>query len=122
MRSGQINILAWVMGCLVLSSCTFHVLPNIERADQSEIIYAFEPIGGKSPSLNVDVIFRGNSSGVTTIHLPGQWLGQIGLEKAVSTLNFPLSNILMSDTADPAVKLLRHNPGQVIRVRYNVSQ
>ncbi|MFN7927380.1 MAG: hypothetical protein U0Y68_05450 [Blastocatellia bacterium] len=88
-----------------------------------QIAYALTPIRDETSLLfAVELQFNGHESGRTELLLPSRSGGQAQLYEAIQKLTIAPASIAVADTSEPWVKVLTHEPGQAIRVRYELVQ
>lgn len=71
-------------------------------------------------SFRIEFTFIGEESGRTRVILPSEWGGQDQLYLGIRALRVDTAEATLTDTEDPAVKLIMHNPGAELRVTYTV--
>jgi predicted metalloprotease with PDZ domain len=88
-------------------------------AGPAPVAYRLTPVmdGPALSALEVEITLRGDDDGETRIDLPREWAGADELWKQVQ--DFSADNAVVSDDG-PAVRVLRHSPGAVLKVRYRV--
>lgn len=90
---------------------------------QRELRYALEPVLSENRlRFRVDLQFRGDATGMTTLLLPNRWGGQQRLYQAVQNLQVVSTNSKLSDSAEPHVKVITHLPNQTLHVQYELLQ
>jgi predicted metalloprotease with PDZ domain len=89
----------------------------------AHVDYSITPIleAGALRAVEIDVRFRGDEDGLTTLRLPDEWGGQNELWRSVSGLSV-VSGAEMRDGDGPAARVLVHRPNARIHVRYRVVQ
>lgn len=92
-------------------------------APPPRVEYTFTPVlrDGALTAVQVDVEFRGDADGETTLRLPNEWGGQTELYRSVEALSV-VSGATMRDGEGPAQRVLAHRPNARIHVRYRVIQ
>lgn len=103
--------------------CSTRIIPLVQRSDQSELVYVFERLAfeGK-PSLQIDVLFRGNRDGKTPVRLPSEWAGQNRMERSIKSLQVinPQARIVLAERGDE--RWVHHRAGEVVHLRYRLVQ
>jgi predicted metalloprotease with PDZ domain len=93
------------------------------RQGQRELKYALEPVLSENRlRFRVELQFRGDATGTTTLVLPNRWGGQQRLYQAVQNLQVVSTNSKLSDSAEPHVKVITHLPNQTLHVQYELLQ
>jgi predicted metalloprotease with PDZ domain len=92
-------------------------------AQQRKISYQLEPIKDEAGlRFRIDLNFTGHESGRTELILPSRSAGQKQLYRAVEKLEILTTNLTVAETSEPWVKVLTHEPNEMIRVRYEFVQ
>ena len=88
-----------------------------------QVAYLLEPINDeKGVRMRIELSFTGHESGRTELVLPARAAGQTRLYDAIQKLEILTPKIHVADSSEPWVKVLTHEPGQAIRVRYELVQ
>jgi predicted metalloprotease with PDZ domain len=92
-------------------------------AHAEAIKYAVAPVmkGGKLQALSIDVSFFGEADGETEIELPNKWGGTSDLWRGISQLDVR-GGSLVAAGAEPSLRIIRHEPGAKINLRYRLGQ
>jgi predicted metalloprotease with PDZ domain len=94
-----------------------------EAAAGRQISYQLEPITDEtSLRFRIELHFNGHESGRTELILPSRSAGQTKLYEAVQKLEIWPAHINVADSSEPWLKVLTHEPGAAIRVRYELVQ
>ena len=101
---------------LALFACAGFAAP--ERID-----YTLTPImrAGALEAVQIDLRFRGEADGETTLALPSSWGGQEELWRGIADLSV-VSGATLQPGATPAARTLTHRANARIHVRYRVIQ
>lgn len=70
------------------------------------------------PSVTVTMRLRGDADGATDLDLPSQWAGSEGLWRNIT--GWRVRGGTISDTDKPEVKRVRHKPGALLTISYQV--
>lgn len=88
-----------------------------------QISYLLTPLNDeKGARFRIELGFAGHESGRTELILPDRTGGQTQLYDAIQQLEVLTPNVGVADSSAPWVKVLTHEPGQTIRVRYELVQ
>jgi len=92
-------------------------------APSQRIEYLLTPIlqDGELRAVQVDLSFRGQGDGETSLLLPDEWGGERELWRTIERLEV-ISGAEMRDGATASERILAHEPNARIRVRYRVIQ
>ena len=94
---------------------------KLKSPAQSELNYVLDPCpGGRSPHFKVKLSFKGNETGIVKIKLPSEWAGQAKLYECIKRIRASSPDTVLTDTADPQIKVITHRPRQVITIIYQV--
>src|SRR5918999_5872718 len=89
----------------------------------SELLYVIRPcIDGDCSHLKVELSFKGDSAGETTIKLPSQWAGQKRLYACIKAVQAVSPRTTISDTSEPQTKIVKHPRSRKITIKYEVHQ
>lgn len=115
-RSSRIGRALVAVACLVPGFLAVAGLaPRTDRVD-----YTARFSAGDKPGLDVTVVLRGDADGLTQINLPDSWGGEERLYELVS--DFEVEGGTVETLPErPAVRLIRHQPGQRLAISYRVS-
>jgi predicted metalloprotease with PDZ domain len=92
-------------------------------APPRQVSYLLEPVSDESGlRFRIELHFPGHESGRTELILPSRSAGQTQLYEAIQKLEISPANIKVADTSEVWVKVLTHEPGAAIRVRYELAQ
>lgn len=72
------------------------------------------------PGLDVTLALKGDADGVTQINLPDRWAGEQRLYELLSNIAVQGGTVETPD-GRPATRIIRHRPGQRLRISYRVS-
>lgn len=87
-----------------------------------DISYEIEPFYDVNVfRLIVTAEFKGDKSGETKIILPNEYGGQFNLE-GIKFLKTLTNNSFIYETAKPEVKIIKHPPGEIIKLYYQVEE
>lgn len=113
-RRSVFAIAALIGASLVLSAQT----PSRARVD-----YEFTPILEEDVlrAVEIDLRFRGDPDGLTTLRLPDEWGGQSELWRSIESLRV-IAGANLREGDDPASRVLEHRPNARIHIRYRVIQ
>jgi predicted metalloprotease with PDZ domain len=92
-------------------------LAEIVSAKPAALQISVEPAGAV---YRVSVTFIGEADGTTDIRLPNEWGGQQELFKSIRNISAS-KGVTLTDTEQPFVKTLRHQPDQKITVTYELA-
>ncbi|MGH7595586.1 MAG: hypothetical protein ACREOI_04500 [bacterium] len=93
-----------------------------QNPGDDELVYLLEPILREGElGFSVDLIFRGDSSGSTTLVLPNRYSGHPDYD-GIKNLRVISPANMLSDTDEPHRKKFAHPPRQVVHVQYQVAQ
>lgn len=103
----------------ILLAAAAGLLSAAAPPEGATIHYRVKPAHAKdgARALQVDMSFRGDSDGETTLLLPSQWAGASGLWRHVTELEIRGARSLGGYFDKP---IIRHRPGATIRVRYKL--
>jgi predicted metalloprotease with PDZ domain len=88
-----------------------------------ELAYVLEPFFGQGgPRFHINLRFRGEPAGTTTLVLPNRWAGQQHLYRAIRNLRVSSPGAQLLGTSEPHTKVIRHAPNQELRVSYELVQ
>ncbi|HXE75848.1 MAG TPA: hypothetical protein VNN18_09480 [Candidatus Xenobia bacterium] len=105
-------LLVWLLPSSMLAA------PN-----DRQLAYTLEPLfHSDGLRFRVELSFRGDASGVTTLVLPNQWAGQKNLHQAIQNLRVVTRGAELAATAEAHLKRVRHRPNQKLRIRYELAQ
>jgi len=91
-------------------------------SNNADISYHIEPFYDVNVfRLIVTVEFRGGKSGETKIILPNEYGGQYNLQ-GIKFLKVLTENSSINETPKPEVKIIKHPPGAVIKLYYQVEE
>ncbi len=107
-----------------LCAVAFCLWPALAGASSPrQISYLLEPIKDETGlRFRLELNFTGHESGRTELLLPARSAGQTKLYEAIQKLDIFPTKITVADTSEPWVKVLTHEPGQAIRVCYELVQ
>ena len=89
----------------------------------SFLAYKLEPrLSGSVPEMQVDVSFRLVGVQAIDLHLPSEWRGQQHLYRAIQSIETLSPETVLRETADPARRHLTFPRGQIVRLRYRITQ
>ncbi len=109
--------LAWILCYIALFGST------TAGAQPRQVSYLIEPVVAETGlRFRIELTFTGHESGRTELILPSQSAGQTKLYEAIQKLEILTPKIQVTDTTEPWVKVLTHEPGQAIHVRYELVQ
>lgn len=92
-------------------------------APPRQIAYILEPIPNETGlSFRIELSFAGHEAGRTELVLPSRTAGQTQLYNAIRKLEILTPKINLAETSEPWVKVLTHEPGEMIRLRYELVQ
>lgn len=77
---------------------------------------------GQGGGFSVEFSFRGSQTGTSKLVLPLEWDGQQRLYNSVKNLRALSAGVQLRDAEEPHVKVVTHDPGQIIYLRYEVVQ
>jgi predicted metalloprotease with PDZ domain len=107
--------------CLLLGLACY--CPTQALAESPKISYVIEPVADEiGLRFRIELNFTGHESGRTELILPSQAAGQTQLYQAIQKLEIVTPKINVADTSEPWVKVLTHEPGRAIQVRYELLQ
>ena len=110
---------------ILLTVCTCIAAKPLQQRDvkPKQVSYTLEPFTNENGlHFRIELSFAGHESGRTELILPSRTAGQAELYKAIRKLEILTPKITMTETSEPWVKVLMHEPGQAIRVRYELVQ
>lgn len=111
------------LGSVFSISCSQRILSSIQREDQSELMYFFEPIADEfGPALQIDVIFRGNPNGKTIIRIPTRWQNVSGLERSLRKLHALTPGVRIGSLTSDGTREVEHESSEILHLRYVFSQ
>lgn len=88
-----------------------------------QIAYTLTPLRDENGlRFAIELRFPGHEAGRTELLLPSRTGGQAQLYEAIQKLEILPAAVKVEDTSEPWVKVLTHEPGQAIRVRYELVQ
>jgi predicted metalloprotease with PDZ domain len=104
--------------CAALAAACFLLIAAKAPEDRT-IHYKLTPLapGGWGNALRVEMRFRGDADGETTLFLPDEWGGSAALWRHITDLEIRGATRLAGYYAAP---IIHHRPGATIRVRYDV--
>lgn len=106
----------FVFSLLALASCVWAMPPR-------QVTYRIEHRNDeKGLRLQIELQFTGHESGRTELILPSRTGGQTQLYETIQNLEILTPKIHVADTSQPWVKVLTHEPEQMIRMRYELVQ
>jgi hypothetical protein len=76
---------------------------------------------GKLEALAIELRFAGDADGETVLELPDAWGGKTELHQGVRDLRIEGAGVAITSSA-PAKRIVRHQPGAELRVRYRIVQ
>ena len=92
-------------------------------AAPGKISYQLEPITDEAGlHFRIELRFTGHESGRTELILPSRSASETKLHEAIQKLEILPAQITVADTSEPWVKVLTHEPGATIQVRYDLVQ
>lgn len=92
-------------------------------SDLRRLSYTLEPVFSENTmTLQVEMVFRGNSSGQTRIFLPDNWAGQEKLYESIMTVTSPLPDTELCETDKSHIRMVRHEPDAPLKIQYTVKQ
>ncbi len=107
--------------CLLYSALLLATITAV--AQPSQIAYQLEPITDETGlRFQIELNFTGHESGRTELILPSRTASQTQIYEVIQKLEILSTTIKVEDTSEPWVKVLTHEPGQLIRVRYELVQ
>ncbi|HEX4950402.1 MAG TPA: hypothetical protein VFZ34_27300, partial [Blastocatellia bacterium] len=107
----------WVLGC------TIYLFSMVAAAQPRHISYQLEPVTDETGlRFRIELNFTGHEAGRTELILPSRSANETRLYEAIQRLEISPSSINVADTSEPWVKVLTHEPGAAIRVRYELVQ
>ena len=107
----------WSFLCLVLWGIA------VIAAEPLKISYLLEPVSDETGlRFHIELRFTGHESGRTELILPSRSASELNLHEAVQKLEILPAQITVADTSEPWVKVLTHEPGATIQVRYVLVQ
>lgn len=87
------------------------------------ISYVLEPVADETGlRFRIELNFTGHEAGRTELILPSRSASETRIHDAIQKLEILPPTIEVTDTSEPWVKVLTHEPGQAIRVRYELGQ
>jgi predicted metalloprotease with PDZ domain len=86
------------------------------------LTYKIMPVGGDRPGLQIELSFRGNETGETRLKLPDRFASESELFRGIRDLKVISENASLGDADRPQFKLVKHRPGQEIRIVYRLEQ
>lgn len=94
-----------------------------ENAELPELVYtlAYRAARGR-PRFDISLSFRGNAAGRTRIRLPSRWAGQRHFYEAIRLVGPATPRVAIGDSASPSLKVVSHPPGEVVTIRYQLSE
>jgi len=93
-----------------------------QNLSDGELVYVLEPILIEGAlRFSVDLTFKGDSTGSTTLMLPNQYSGHQDFD-GIKDLQAISPATVLSNTDEPHRKKLAHAPRQVVHVKYQVAQ
>ena len=113
-----------ILTCLFCFGCqnsTDKSNVNINDNNVSAFNYTIRPISlSDRVNLDIEVTFKGNSSGVTEISLPVDKYGTKNIYESVAC--FYVNNATVSTVFEkPEIRIVRHKPNQVLIIKYTIS-
>ena len=114
--------LAFMVLSLVLLLC-FASASATAQSRTRELKYTLEPILDKAGlRFRIDLRYRGDATETTRLVLPNRWGGQSRLYQTVRNLRIISPKGRLSDTDEPHVKLVNHQPNQMLQIQYELVQ
>lgn len=97
--------------------------PRPDSRDLSALLYVIQPcIAGNGLYLNIELSFKGETTGETRIKLPSQWAGQERLYDGVKVIQAVSPRTIVIDTDEPQIKLVKHSRNRKVILKYQVHQ
>lgn len=72
------------------------------------------------PALHIEMHFRGTQNGETTIELPHEWQGEVGLENGIRNLRVDSKDASLRDAHTPYERLIADRPGVPVAISYDL--
>jgi predicted metalloprotease with PDZ domain len=93
-------------------------------ATAGETRYTLSPVieQGALRAIAVELVLNGEADGETEIELPGEWGGKSELWRGIQDFRVSGQGMRLASGQTPALKLIRHEPGATLTIRYRVSQ
>ncbi len=102
----------------VLLVIVFLPLYSFSNKPLKAICYTFSFKEISNNKLIVECTFQGNKTGTTELKLPHMWANQLELEKNIIELS--CINHTIQNTDQPHIKIIHHNPNDLITFSYSV--
>lgn len=113
---------ATFMYCVAFFILVFVLLASNVSA-QRALEYTLSPVfNGSELRFRVDLKFKGDASGKTKLVLPNRWGGQTKIYQAIKNLILSSPNAKISDTSEPHIKVVNHQPNQILNIQYELVQ
>ena len=92
------------------------------EATPSALTYTLEPVvSGNALRLGVDLLFAGDTTGRTRLHLPNHFAGQGELYRNIQELKAVSPEVTLAETEMPDIKQVTFPPGQTVHLHYWVA-
>jgi predicted metalloprotease with PDZ domain len=113
-----------LIGILFFTACTSIDRPTqVKSQNNIELSYVFKPIlNTPKPRLQIDLYFKGNSSGKEGIQVPSNWVGKTQLYKNILDLTAESAQTTLQDTMEHELKEVHFTPGSRVHLRYFIEQ
>jgi predicted metalloprotease with PDZ domain len=112
------RILAAVVACVISGASA--------RADPAPVPvrYQLAPVmtHGALTAVAIELRFKGEADGKTTLILPDEWGGQSQLWRAITDLNISGDSVEVQPVTNPAARNIAHAPAAEITVSYRIVQ
>ena len=96
--------------------------PVFSNEQAISLEYSIRPLNENEKStLEINLKFQGNKSGLTEILLPSSWAGQNELYTEISELYCLSPQVKIENTDQPEVKKITHRPNELIQISYRVT-
>lgn len=109
---------------LVLVVLLWTVCAVTSAAASPGVHYAVSTVmsDGGLRALSVELKFRGDDDGETSLRLPNEWGGEAELYKGIRDLTVSGAGATVAPVEQPFLRIVRHKPGAALTVRYRVVQ
>lgn len=108
---------------LAALACVFAAVTGA-WADDAAVRYRLTPVldHGKLSGIAIEVAFKGEADGETTLLLPDAWGGQRELWRAITDIKISGDGVSIKPDANQSVRIIKHAPNAEISVSYRVFQ
>lgn len=112
-----------VCNLFLIALCAVLICTSTAAAQSRKVSYLLEPITDETGvRFRVELSFTGHESGRTELVLPFRTAGQTNLHETIQKLEVLTPQITLKESTEPWVKVLNHEPEQVVRLRYELVQ